>query len=78
MLVELGLGDNQMELFGRFPYVSIVLHHLLKQLPSEVVSSRAVEILRLIELSNDDSFDQVLFIRRWSSHNFGTRKALHY
>ncbi|KAH0987001.1 hypothetical protein GBA52_014178 [Prunus armeniaca] len=60
VLVELGLGDNQVELFGRFPYVSIVLHHLLKQLPSEVVSSRAVEILRLIELSNDDSFDQVI------------------
>lgn len=78
MLVELGLGDNQVELFGRFPYVSIVLHHLLKQLPSEVVSSRAVEILCLIELSNDDSFDQVLFIRRRSSHNFETRKALHY
>ncbi|BFG29632.1 hypothetical protein CerSpe_159060 [Prunus speciosa] len=63
VLVELGLGDNQVELFGRFPYVSIVLHHLLKQLPSEVVSSRAVEILRLIELSNDDSFDQCLNYR---------------
>lgn len=58
-----------MELSGGFPCVSIVLHHLLKQLPSEVVSSRAVEILHLIEFSNDDSFDQVLFIRKLSSQN---------
>ncbi|RXI03462.1 hypothetical protein DVH24_004114 [Malus domestica] len=60
VLVELGVGLNQKELLGRFPCLSIVLHHLLKQLPSEVVSSRAVEILHLIECSRDDSLDQVI------------------
>ncbi|XP_031284588.1 VPS35 endosomal protein sorting factor-like [Pistacia vera] len=59
-LVELGLGRNQVELFGSNPYVSVILHHLLKELPTEIVSSNAVEILRLIECSNDDSFDQCL------------------
>ncbi|XP_068312077.1 uncharacterized protein [Pyrus communis] len=63
VLVELGVGLNQKELLGRFPCASIVLHHLLKQLPSEVVSSRAVEILHLIECSRDDSLDQCLNYR---------------
>ncbi|KAB2604974.1 hypothetical protein D8674_038525 [Pyrus ussuriensis x Pyrus communis] len=63
VLVELGVGLNQKELLGRFPCVSTVLHHLLKQLPSEVVSSRAVEILHLIECSRDDSLDQCLNYR---------------
>ncbi|XP_050138630.1 uncharacterized protein LOC126614962 isoform X1 [Malus sylvestris] len=63
VLVELGVGLNQKELLGRFPCLSIVLHHLLKQLPSEVVSSRAVEILHLIECSRDDSLDQCLNYR---------------
>ncbi|XP_044480941.1 VPS35 endosomal protein-sorting factor-like isoform X2 [Mangifera indica] len=62
-LVELGLGRNQFELFGSNPYVSLILHHLLKELPTEIVSSNAVEILRLIECSNDDSFDQCLNYR---------------
>ncbi|KAJ0102793.1 hypothetical protein Patl1_04144 [Pistacia atlantica] len=62
-LVELGLGRNQVELFGSNPYVSIILHHLLKELPTEIVSSNAVEILHLIECSNDDSFDQCLNYR---------------
>ena len=62
VLVELGLGTNQVELFGSFSCLSIVLHHLLKELPAEVVTSRAVEILHTIECSNDYSFDQVLFL----------------
>lgn len=61
MLVDLGLGRNQVELFGNIPYVSVVLHHLLKELPIELVCSYAVEILHVIKSSNDDSFDQVLF-----------------
>lgn len=62
ILVKLGLGRNESELFGKFPFVSIILHHLLKELPTEVVSSNATEILHLIESCNDYSFDQVLFI----------------
>ncbi|KAF3453419.1 hypothetical protein FNV43_RR03859 [Rhamnella rubrinervis] len=63
ILVELELGRNEVELFGNFPCVSIVLHHLLKELPIEVVSSSAVEILHVIECSNDYSFDQCLNYR---------------
>ncbi|KAL5548421.1 hypothetical protein UlMin_003652, partial [Ulmus minor] len=58
VLVELGLGKNEEEMFGTSPYVSIVLHHLLKELPTEVVSSNAVKILNLIECSDDVSFNQ--------------------
>ncbi|KAK0601095.1 hypothetical protein LWI29_021278 [Acer saccharum] len=63
VLVELGLGRNQVELFGSNPCVSIVLHHLLKELPTEVVSTNAVDILNLIECSSDNSFDQCLNYR---------------
>ncbi|KAK7847415.1 upf0505 protein c16orf62 like protein, partial [Quercus suber] len=63
VLVEFGLGMNQVELFGSFSCLSIVLHHLLKELPAEVVTSSAVEILHTIECSNDYSFDQCLNYR---------------
>ncbi|XP_048235004.1 VPS35 endosomal protein-sorting factor-like isoform X2 [Ricinus communis] len=56
VLVEIGLGRN-------FPCVSIVLHNLLKELPTEVISSNAVDILHLIKGSNDYSFDQYLNFR---------------
>ncbi|EXB66322.1 hypothetical protein L484_008062 [Morus notabilis] len=59
ILMELGLGRNEEELFGTFPCVSVVLHHLLKELPTEVFSSSAVKILHVIECSNDNSFNQV-------------------
>ena len=55
------LGRNQSELFGKLQCVSIVLHLLLKELPTEVVCSNGVDILDLIECSNDCSFDQVIF-----------------
>ena len=61
ILMDLGLGRNEEE-FGNFPCVSVILHHLLKELPSEVISSRAVKILHLIECSCDYSFNQVYFI----------------
>ncbi|EOY12279.1 Uncharacterized protein TCM_030833 isoform 2 [Theobroma cacao] len=63
VLVELGLGRSQEELFGGSPCVSIVLHHLLKELPTDVVSSHAVDILHLIKCSNDYSYDQCLNYR---------------
>ncbi|GAY46473.1 hypothetical protein CUMW_097350 [Citrus unshiu] len=63
VLMELGLGRNQVELFGSNPCVSVVLHHQLKELPTEIVGSYAVEILHLIEYSNDKSYDQCLNYR---------------
>ncbi|XP_057474859.1 uncharacterized protein LOC130762978 isoform X2 [Actinidia eriantha] len=63
VLVELGMGMNQSELCGKLPCISIILHYLLKELPTELVSSNAVEILQLIECSKDYSFDQCLNYR---------------
>ncbi|KAG8502780.1 hypothetical protein CXB51_000578 [Gossypium anomalum] len=63
VLVELGLGRSREELFGGSPCVSIVLHHLLKELPIDIVSFHAVDILHLIKCSNDNSYDQCLNYR---------------
>ncbi|KAK8706019.1 hypothetical protein V6N13_049601 [Hibiscus sabdariffa] len=60
VLVELGIWRSQEELFGGSPCVSIVLHHLLKELPSDIVCIHAVDILHLIKCSNDNSYDQYL------------------
>lgn len=54
-LLALGLGRN-MEISQ---CVSVVLHHILKELAVEVVSSNAMEFLQLIDHSNDSSFHQV-------------------
>lgn len=57
----LGLARNQSELFGNSSCVSLVLHHLLRELPIRIVCSNALDILHLIECSNDYSFDQVFY-----------------
>ncbi|RDX62575.1 hypothetical protein CR513_59080, partial [Mucuna pruriens] len=54
---KLGLMKNQQDLES-VSCVSIILHHLLKEFPIEVVSSSVVQILHLIEFSKDNSFDQ--------------------
>lgn len=60
MLEELGFGRNKSQSSDNSSHVSILLHHLLKELPSELVSSQAMEILRMIKGSNDCSFSQVV------------------
>ncbi|KAJ4975936.1 hypothetical protein NE237_001042 [Protea cynaroides] len=60
VLVKLGLRANETNSSVESPCISIVLHHLLKELPSEVVSSNALEFMQLIECSKDYSFDQYL------------------
>ncbi|XP_027940241.1 UPF0505 protein C16orf62 homolog isoform X2 [Vigna unguiculata] len=62
VLSELGLMKNQQDL-GSVSCVSIILHHLLKELPIEVVSTNVVQILHLIEFSKDNSFGQHLNYR---------------
>lgn len=62
VLSELGLLKNQKN-FETVPCVSVVLHHLLKELPIEVVSSNVVNILHLIEFNKDTSFHQHLNYR---------------
>eukprot|EP00258_Populus_trichocarpa_P033179 XP_024449198.1 UPF0505 protein C16orf62 homolog isoform X3 [Populus trichocarpa] len=63
VLLELGLGRNQEDLCGSSPCISFVLHHLLKELPTEVIRSNFVGILHLIECSQDHYFDQCLNYR---------------
>ncbi|CAH8347235.1 unnamed protein product [Eruca vesicaria subsp. sativa] len=63
MLEELGFGRNNSQSSENSSHVSILLHHLLKELPSELVSSQAMEILRMIKCSKDCSFSQVLNYR---------------
>ncbi|KAE8646062.1 VPS35 endosomal protein sorting factor-like isoform X1 [Cucumis sativus] len=58
-LLALGLGRN-MEISQ---CVSVVLHHILKELAVEVVSSNAMEFLQLIDHSNDSSFHQFMNYR---------------
>lgn len=54
-LLALGLGRNM----ENSQCVSIVLHHILKELAAEVVSLNAMGFLQLIDHSNDSSFRQV-------------------
>ncbi|GMJ05077.1 hypothetical protein like AT1G50730 [Hibiscus trionum] len=63
VLIELELGRSQEELFRGSPCVSIVLHHLLKELATDIVCFHAVDILHLIKCSNDNSYDQYLNYR---------------
>ncbi|KAJ8442954.1 hypothetical protein Cgig2_019527 [Carnegiea gigantea] len=63
VLLELGLGRNPAALLGKYSYVSVILHHLLKELPPEIVASNAVKILDLIEGTADASFDQCMNFR---------------
>ncbi|KAK6774166.1 hypothetical protein RDI58_029405 [Solanum bulbocastanum] len=60
ILMGLGLARNQLELFGNSSCISLVLHHLLRELPIRIVCSNALDILHLIECSKDYSFDQCL------------------
>ncbi|KAM7498908.1 hypothetical protein LguiA_023322 [Lonicera macranthoides] len=60
IVMRMELGRNHSELFGKLQCVSIVLHHLLNELPTEVVCSNGVDILDLIECSNDYSFNQCM------------------
>ncbi|KAH9803876.1 VPS35 endosomal protein sorting factor-like [Citrus sinensis] len=72
VLMTRGLADPLASVYCRLymahcarklPSCDTVLHHLLKELPTEIVGSYAVEILHLIEYSNDKSYDQCLNYR---------------
>ncbi|KFK35912.1 hypothetical protein AALP_AA4G052500 [Arabis alpina] len=63
VLEELGFVRNELLSSYNSSHVSILLHHLLKELPSELVSSQAMEILHMIKCSKDYSFSQILNYR---------------
>ncbi|KAL1556274.1 VPS35 endosomal protein sorting factor-like isoform X4 [Salvia divinorum] len=60
MLLALGLSSNLSILSKNHSCISVVLHHILKELPVEYICSNAVELLHLIEIIDDRSFDQSL------------------
>lgn len=59
MIVKLDLGKNPSELTGKVPWISIFLYYLLREIPTEIVCSSALEFLHLVDCSSDCSFDQV-------------------
>ncbi|KAG9447609.1 hypothetical protein H6P81_013737 [Aristolochia fimbriata] len=61
--VKVGLGRNQLTMTENVPCISIILHHFIKQLPIEVVNTKAWEILQVIECCNDISLDQYFNFR---------------
>ncbi|KAL2476340.1 hypothetical protein Adt_37076 [Abeliophyllum distichum] len=60
MLVALGMGRNQSDSFENCSCISIILHHILKELHLGFLCSNAFEMLHLIECTDDFSFDQCL------------------
>ncbi|KNA22780.1 hypothetical protein SOVF_031280 isoform A [Spinacia oleracea] len=63
ILAELGVTRNLSELFGEYSCVSLLLHHLLKELPPEAFRSNILHILDLIERGIGSSFDQCVNFR---------------
>ncbi|KAG8386102.1 hypothetical protein BUALT_Bualt03G0114100 [Buddleja alternifolia] len=60
ILVALGMGRNPSILFENCSCIAIILHHILKDLPIGFICSNAVELLHVIECTDDFSFDQFL------------------
>ncbi|XP_027061539.2 uncharacterized protein [Coffea arabica] len=60
VIVGLGLGKDKSHLFGDCSCISVILHHLLKELPTGLICANAMSILHLIECNIDFSYDQYL------------------
>ncbi|XP_057787699.1 uncharacterized protein LOC131004943 isoform X3 [Salvia miltiorrhiza] len=60
MLLALGMSRNPSISSKNHSSISVVLHYILKELPVEYICSNAVELLHLIEATDDRSFDQAL------------------
>ncbi|XP_011095424.1 UPF0505 protein isoform X2 [Sesamum indicum] len=60
ILVALGMGRDPSTLFKNCSCISIFLHYILKELPIGYTCFNAMEILHLIECTDDSSFDQCL------------------
>ncbi|KAL0353662.1 UNVERIFIED_CONTAM: VPS35 endosomal protein sorting factor-like [Sesamum angustifolium] len=54
----LGMGRDLSTLFENCSCISIFLHYILKELPIGYICFNAMEILHLIECTDDNSFDQ--------------------
>ncbi|XP_022867447.1 UPF0505 protein isoform X2 [Olea europaea var. sylvestris] len=60
MLEALGMRRNQSDSFENCSCISIILHHILKELPLGFLCSNSFEMLHLIECTDDFSFEQCL------------------
>lgn len=60
MCVELGIKQSPLELPDSSMCLSVILYHLLKVLPVEIISMNGLAILQLVEKSVDKSHDQVI------------------
>ncbi|KAL0443353.1 UNVERIFIED_CONTAM: VPS35 endosomal protein sorting factor-like [Sesamum latifolium] len=60
ILVALEMGRDPSTLFQNCSCISILLHYILKELPIGYTCFNAMEILHLIECTDDSSFDQCL------------------
>lgn len=58
--MELGIKQSPLELPDSSTCLSVVLYHLLKVLPVEIISANGQAILQLVEKSVDKSLDQVI------------------
>lgn len=56
-----GEGQSGASILGEFSPVSVVIHHLLKELPSTFVGNNALALSRIIRRSADLSMAQVKF-----------------
>ncbi|XP_075481448.1 uncharacterized protein LOC142522176 isoform X1 [Primulina tabacum] len=60
MLVAIGMAINPPMSFENCTCISIILHHILKELPIGFTCINALEILHLISCTNDSSYNQCL------------------
>ncbi|KAK8915936.1 hypothetical protein KSP39_PZI022997 [Platanthera zijinensis] len=63
ILVEFGFGSSTLDSTWKVPWTSIIIHHLLRQLPSKIVSVHVFEILEFFEKIEDFSLTQLLNYR---------------
>ncbi|KAL8172501.1 hypothetical protein V2J09_024305 [Rumex salicifolius] len=56
ILVELGVKNSESHISRRC--ISLILHHLLKELPVEFINASALDLLQLIQFNSDVSFLQ--------------------
>ncbi|XP_042461408.1 VPS35 endosomal protein sorting factor-like isoform X1 [Zingiber officinale] len=64
ILEEFGVARDLSVSSWKFPCVSLVLHYLLKLLPADVISDKAVEIIDFVEQNKDISVESHLVYRR--------------
>ncbi|XP_020591949.1 UPF0505 protein C16orf62 homolog [Phalaenopsis equestris] len=63
ILKEFGFGSGALDPTWKVPWTSVIIHHLVRQLPSKIISAYVFEILEIFELIKDISLNQHLNYR---------------